>query len=105
MVESWLGIGFVARLVLDLSIILLILASIVEVVVDYRGLNIDVSLPDRLATMPSSEPATALAAGGVVLLVLGVLLTLSPLPGGRLVTGIIALIAFLFMGGFVISEE
>lgn len=95
----------VARLLLDGSIVLLVLASIVEVIVDVRGTETSSFLPAPLSGFPSSDPATALATAGFVGLVLGVLLTLNPLPGGRLIVGFVSLLAFLFAGGYVISDE
>jgi len=102
MVES-----IVARIMLDLSIVLLIAASVTEVVVDVRGGPDVPALPPRLRELPSSDPGTALAAAGVCLLALGTLIELvvNVLPGGRLIVAFVGLVAFLFTGGFVVDEE
>lgn len=100
MVES-----IIARVILDLSIVLLILGSIVELVVDLRGMETSEFLPEPLSEYPPSHPAMALATAGVVGLLLGTLLELNPLPGGRIVVGTIGIVAFLFAGGFVLEDE
>jgi len=100
MVES-----FLARVILDVSILSLIVASIVEVYADVRQSAMPEFLPAPLSSLPPSHPATALATAGVAGLSLGILLTLDPLPGGRLFVGTIAVIAFLFSGGFIVGGE
>lgn len=98
-------VSFVARMILDLSILVLIVASIVEVYADVRDSRMPEFLPAPLSGLPPCDPATALATGGVLGLVVGSLLTLNPLPGGRLFVGTIAVIAFLFAGGFIVGGE
>ncbi|RXK47296.1 hypothetical protein [Halorientalis pallida] len=103
MVES-----FFARVLLDLAIVSLILASIVEVIVDVRGMDTPEFLPSTLAGLSPSEPATALGVGGIALLVLGIVIEMGlfgPLPGGRFLVGTIAVLAFLLTGGFLIGED
>jgi hypothetical protein len=97
--------SFMARVVLDLSILSLIVASIVEVYADVREKAMPEFLPSPLSNLPPCHPATALATAGVVGLALGIVMTLNPLPGGRLFVGVIAVIAFLFSGGFIVGEE
>lgn len=93
------------RLILDAAIVMLIVASIVEVYADVSSSPLPEFLPAPLSGLPPCDPATALATGGVGGLLLGVLLTLDPLPGGRLFVGVIALVAFLFSGGFIVGGE
>lgn len=84
--------------------VLLILASILELIVDVRGMDLPEFLPDALADLPPSDPVTALGLGGVLLVLLGTLLNLDPLPGGRLLVAVISLLAFLLAGGFVFGS-
>jgi hypothetical protein len=93
------------RLLLDGSIALVIVASIVEVYADVSSGPVPEFLPAPLSGLPPCDPATALATAGGGGLVLGVALTLNPLPGGRLLVGVIAVIAFLFSGGFIVGSE
>lgn len=98
----------VARVLLDAAIVSLILASIVEVVVDVRGMNPPTFLPSSLAKLSPSEPATAFGVGGIAMLVLGIVIEMGlfgPLPGGRFLVGTIAVLAFLLTGGFLIDED
>lgn len=97
----------VARVLLDASIVTLILASIVEVIVDVRGMDTPQFLPAVLSGLSPSEPATALGVGGIAMLVLGMIVEMisAPLPGGRFLIGLIAIIAFLLTGGFLFGEE
>ena len=97
--------SFVVRVVMDLSILLLIVASIVEVYADVRGSEMPEFLPAPLSGLPSCHPATALATAGVVGLAIGVLMALNQLPGGRMFVGVIAVIAFLFSGGFIVGSS
>ena len=101
-------VSFAARIFLDAAIVVLILASIVEVVVDVRGIQTPQFLPRALAEQPPSEPATALGALGVGLLAFGTIVEMGlftgALPGGRVLIGSIAVLAFLFAGGFVVDE-
>lgn len=96
--------NFLARLILDLAILLLIVASVLEVYVDVSGRQMPEFLPVPLANLPPSQPATALATLGVLGLALGSLVA-SPLPGGRVFVGVIAVIAFLFAGGFLVGGD
>lgn len=88
------------------GIVLLILGSIVEVAMDIRDGDGPAFLPSPLAELPSSQPATALGVAGVALLVIGVLLRVisHPLPGGHLVIGLIAIVAFLLSGGYIFAD-
>lgn len=97
----------VGRILLDGAIVALILSSLTEVYVDVSGREVPAFLPSRLAALPPSEPATALSLAGVGLLALGVVLELAvagEVPSGRLLVGFIALVSFLFAGGFVVSD-
>ncbi|WP_336001625.1 hypothetical protein [Halorientalis halophila] len=98
--------SLIGGLLLNAAIVALILASIVEVIVDVREMDAPRFLPHRLADLPPSEPATALGAAGVGLLVVGLVaeMAVNPLPGGHLFVGLIAIVAFLFSGGFVVNE-
>ncbi|WP_299269762.1 hypothetical protein [Halorientalis sp.] len=103
MVES-----MVARVLLDAAIVALILASVVEVIVDVRGMDTPTFLPGRLAELSPSEPATALGVGGTAMLIFGIIIEMGlfgPLPGGRFLVGTIAVLGFLLTGGFLITEE
>ena len=100
-----MGNSQLARSVLDLSILLLIVASIVEVYADVRGGRLPEFLPAPLSGLPSSHPATVLALAGVIGVALGTLLSLRPLPGGRLFVGAIAVVGFLFSGGFIVGTD
>lgn len=95
------------KLLMSAGIALLILASVVEVVVDLRDVDSPHFLPDVLAAQPPSEPATALGAAGMGALVIGLLaemLVLSnPLPGGRVLVGLIACLGFLLVGGYLVD--
>lgn len=97
----------IARVLLDAAIVSLILASIVEVIIDVRGIQTPKFLPAALAGLSPSEPATALGVGGIVLLVLGLVIEMisGPLPGGRFLIGTIAILAFLLTGGFIIGDD
>lgn len=98
----------IARVLLDAAIVALILASIVEVIIDVRGIDTPEFLPSTLAGLSPSEPATALGVGGIAVLVLGIVVEMAlvgPLPGGRFLVGTIAVLAFLLTGGFLIGEE
>ncbi|MFB6084805.1 MAG: hypothetical protein ABEJ94_11240 [Halorientalis sp.] len=98
----------IARVLLDAAIVSLILASIVEVIVDVREIDTPEFLPSVLAELSPSEPATALGVGGIVVLVLGIaveMVLVGPLPGGRFLVGAIAILGFLFTGGFLIGGE
>jgi hypothetical protein len=98
----------VARVLLDAAIVSLILASIVEVIVDVRDMDTPTFLPAPLARLSPSEPATAFGVGGIAMLVLGIVIEMGlfgPLPGGRFLVGTIAVLAFLLTGGFLIGEE
>jgi len=97
----------IAGWLMNISLVLLILGSIVEVAVDIGDMDTPEFLPAPLSGLPPSHPATALATVGIVVLLAGIGLEMSahPLPGGRVVVGVIAVIAFLFAGGFVFSGE
>jgi len=99
MVES-----FAVRIMLDLSIVMVIFGSLVEVASDVRSSPMPEFLPWPLSALPPCHPATALALGGTVGMLLGVILA-GPLPGGRVFVGVIALIAFLFAGGFIVGDS
>lgn len=101
-------VELVSRVLLDTGIVSLILASIVQVYADVSGKPMPAFLPPALARLRTAEPATALALAGLSLFVLGFLveMVLTGLaPGGRIVVGLIAVISFLFAGGFVLSED
>ncbi|WP_157525965.1 hypothetical protein [Halorientalis sp. IM1011] len=100
--------NIIARVLLDVAIVALILASLVEVIVDVRGMDTPEFLPSVLAGLSPSEPATALGVGGIALLVLGIVVEMAlvgPLPGGRFLVGTIAILGFLLTGGFLIGGE
>lgn len=103
-----------ARILLDASIILLIVASLAEVYIDVSDRTPSSFLPPVLARYPPSEPATAIALGGGVAFVLGFTVELAAAygargaiipPGGRILIFLLALVSFLFAGGFVVSDE
>ena len=102
MVESLVG-----RVVLDLSLVSLVVASIIEVAADVRGKPMPRFLSGTLGNLPSSHPATVLGLLGILGVLLGVAyeFLLYGLPGGRFIVGIIAIVAFLFAGGYLISGE
>jgi hypothetical protein len=102
MVESLAG-----RVILDLSLVSLVVASITEVAADVRGKPMPQFLSGTLGDLPSSHPATVLGLLGVLGVVLGVLyeFLLYGLPGGRFIVGIIAIVAFLFAGGYLINGD
>lgn len=91
---------------MTVGIVLLIVGSLVEVGLDVSGRASPTFLPEPLSGLPPTDAATALGVGGMALLVMGLVLTMlsNPLPGGRLIVGVIAVIAFLFAGGFVVGE-
>jgi hypothetical protein len=99
--------SLVGRVLIDLSLVSLVIASITEVAADVREKPMPRFLSGRLAALPPSHPATALGLVGIVGVVLGVLyeFLFHSLPGGRLVVGLVAITAFLFAGGFVIGGE
>ena len=84
--------------------VLLILASILELVADVGGMDLPEFLPAALSDLPPSDPVTALGLGGVLLVALGTLLNLDPLPGGRLLVAVVSLLAFLLAGGFLFGS-
>lgn len=103
-----------ARILLDASIVLLIAASLVEVYIDVSDRSPSSFLPPVLARYPPSEPATAIALGGGVVFVLGFAVELAVAygargaivpPGGRILIFLLALVSFLFAGGFVVDED
>ncbi|WP_247005900.1 hypothetical protein [Halorientalis litorea] len=103
-----------ARILLDASIVLLIVASLVEVYIDVSDRSPSSFLPPVLARYPPSEPATAIALGGGVVFVLGFAVELAVAygargaivpPGGRILIFLLALVSFLFAGGFVVDED
>jgi len=98
--------SFVAQIMIDVSLVLLILGAILEAVVDIREMNPPQFLPPMLGNLPSSDPATALGIPGIGLFVLGLgLETLTwALPGGRFVVGLVAIVAFLMGGGYVFGD-
>jgi hypothetical protein len=102
MVES-----FVGRVVIDLSLVFLVVASIVEVAADVRDRPMPQFLSGGLANLPSSHPATVLGLLGVLGVVLGVAyeFLFHGLPGGRFVVGLVAIVAFLFAGGYLIGGD
>jgi len=101
MVESLIG-----RILIDLSLVLLVVASVVEVAADVRDGPMPRFLSGWLASLPPSDPATVLGLLGILGVLLGVVyeFLFFSLPGGRLVIGLVAIVAFLFAGGFVIGD-
>jgi len=89
------------------GIVLLIVASIVEVAADVRDSGMPQFLPAPLSGFPSSHPATAVAVAGLAAFLIGFVLEIvsRPLPGGHLIVGSIAALAFLLSGGFVGGES
>jgi hypothetical protein len=102
MVESLIG-----RVVLDLSLLALVVASIVEVAADVRDKPMPRFLSGALGALPPSDPATVLGLLGIGGFLLGVAyeFLLYGLPGGRFIVGIIAIVAFLFAGGYLINGD
>ena len=102
MVESLVG-----RVLIDLSLVSLVLASIVEVAADVRDEPMPRFLSGTLASLPSTHPGTVLGLAGIVGVLLGVVyeFLLYGLPGGRFVVGAVAIVAFLFAGGYVIGGD
>lgn len=97
------------KILMSLGIVLLILGSIVEVAIDIGDMNAPRFLPAPLSGLPSSHPATALGVAGIGALVVGLVVEMgalgNPLPGGRLIVGIVAVVAFMFAGGYVFGES
>ncbi|MFD1587931.1 hypothetical protein ACFR9U_13160 [Halorientalis brevis] len=95
------------KVLMTAGIVLLIAASLVEVAADVRGSGMPEFLPAPLSGLPSSHPATALGVAGFGALVIGFLLQIisNPLPGGRVIVGSIAVLAFLLSGGYVAEES
>lgn len=95
------------KILMSLGIVLLILGSITEVAIDVGDMNAPEFLPAPLSELPSSHPATALAVGGIAALVVGLVVEMgamgNPLPGGRIIVAVVAVVAFLFAGGYVIG--
>jgi acid phosphatase family membrane protein YuiD len=102
MVES-----FAARVIIDLSLVFLVVASVIEVAADVRDTPMPQFLSGTLGSLPSSHPATVLGLLGVLGVVLGVVyeVLFFGLPGGRFVVGAVAIVAFLFAGGYLISGD
>ena len=100
MVESLIG-----RVLIDAALLALVLASIVEVAADVRDGPMPRFLSGSLASLPTSDPATVLGLVGLVGFLLGMVyeFLFFSLPGGRLIIGLVAIIAFLFAGGFIIG--
>ena len=96
------------KLLMTIGIVLLILASVVETAADVREMDMPRFLPDPLADLPSNHPATALGVAGVAALVLGLALEMAIisglLPGGRLIVGGVAVVAFLLSGGYIFAD-
>lgn len=94
------------ELAMKLGIALLIVGSLVEVVLDVGDRASPTFLPAPLSGLPPTDVATALGGGGFAILLLGVAgrMATGPLPGGHLLIGLIATVAFLFAGGFVVGE-
>ena len=95
------------KVLMTAGIVLLIVASLVEVAADVRGSGMPEFLPAPLSGLPSSHPATALGVAGVAAMVIGFVLEIvsNPLPGGRVIVGSIAVLAFLLSGGYVAGES
>lgn len=96
----------VAGILMNVSIGLLILGSVIEAVVDIREMDPPEFLPAPLSGFRASHPATVVGVPGLLLLVVGVLfewLTFA-LPGGRFVVGLIATFAFLTSSGYFIGD-
>lgn len=98
----------IPRYLLDASILLFIVASLVQVYFDIADREAPSFLPAVLANQRPSEPATVLAVGSVVLFALGFVIEMALtglLPGGRILVWLLAGLSFLFAGGFVVSED
>lgn len=95
------------KILMSVGIVLLIVGAVLEVAADVRGAEGPRFLPAPLADLPSTHPATAFGVAGVAALVLGFLVEMAlvsgQLPGGRFVVGLIAVVAFLFAGGYVVD--
>lgn len=102
MVESLVG-----RVIIDAALLALVLASIIEVVADVRDKPMPQFLSGALGGLPSSDPATVLGLFGILGYLLGVAYEylFFGLPGGRFVVGIVAIVAFLFAGGYLIGGD
>jgi hypothetical protein len=96
----------VAQILMDASIVILILGSVIEAVVDIRDADPPEFLPAPLSSFRASHPATLVGVPGLLLLVVGILLEslTFALPGGRFVVGLIAVIAFLTSAGYLIGD-
>lgn len=95
------------NLLFDLSIVMLIVASITEVTVDIREMETPRFLPGTIGSFPPSHPAMAAGLIGLLALALGTVLTLTvgTLDTGRLIVAVIALLGFGLAGGFVLGGE
>lgn len=95
------------KILMSLGIVLLIVGSVFEVAADIRDSPGPKFLPAPLADLPSTHPATAFGVAGIAALVGGLVLEMAiisgQLPGGRVVVGFIAVVAFLFSGGYVVD--
>jgi len=100
MVESLIG-----RILIDVALLALVVASVVEVAADVRDGPMPRFFSGALAGFPTSDPATVLGLFGIGGFLLGVVyeFLFFSLPGGRLVIGLVAIVAFLFAGGFIIG--
>jgi hypothetical protein len=95
------------RILLDLALLAIVLGTIAEAVFDVRDSEPPRFLSGTLADLPSYDPATALAIPGIVVWALLTFYEIGfhAVPGGRLILGVLAIVAFLLTGGYIFSGE
>lgn len=93
------------KALIDLSIFLFVLASAVQIVVDWRDLRTP-SIPVLSdLSLPSDDVASLVAATGLALAVVGTVLTLPRPDTIKLTVALVALVSFALVGGYFVDGD
>ena len=93
------------KVLIDLSIFLFVLASAVQIVVDWRDIRTPAVPVLSALSLPSDDVASLVAATGLALVVVGTVLTLPRPDTIKLTVALVALVSFALVGGYLVDSD